>query len=328
MKKVNFGIIGFGYFGKFHAKVLKDIKGANLVGVADRNPKNICEPVKGVKRFLSADDLLRDDSIESVIIATPPSTHLSLMVKAAQFKKNIFVEKPLVTSSAELKKFKKIFGSYKKCFMLGHIYLYNEFINKIKKVILSGVIGRVRLIKFNQGHLGPIRGGVDCLMEIGTHQISILDYLFGPRELKIKGAMKSSIKKNSNGDAVFVGLTYDGDIDVHINLSWYSPEKEKKMIFIGDKGIIIFDDVSKKLLLWKIKYPKTPIEANQSFWFDSGKGPIDLFGGRSAYNPQKAELEHFIRCSISGKQPISGFDHAIRTANILNKISAALKKSK
>ena len=329
MEKLRFGVIGFGYFGKFHARILQGIADAELVAVADPQfasytDKDILSPL--VVQSSRYEEILENKEIDCIIIATPPSTHLGILKAAINAGKHVFLEKPAVSNSTEIDEFENILKDIKKCFMVGHIYFYNDYLKEIKKTIEKGLLGNIRYVSFIQAGHGPIRTDVNCFWEMGVHHISILEYLFGPLAPTRIGGFSSSMIPGKRGDFISAHLEYSNGVNSDIAVSWFAPEKERMIKIIGDKGSIVFDDIKKRLEFFNYEYPREEEnERNLSVWLnnDNKEGEVLVSEG-DIRNPQKTEIEHFIHCVKTGEEPETGAAHALRVMRILDDISKTI----
>jgi predicted dehydrogenase len=328
MKQLNFGIIGFGYFGKYHARVLQRIEGVNLKLVVSNSFPEDSDAIlpSSVLRSKNSQDLFSDPEIDCVIIATPPSTHLPLIVAAAAAGKNIFVEKPVVTGIEELAELREILDSSPQCFMVGHIYFYNDYLRYIKKTIEEGKIGAVRLVRFRQLGRGPIRKDATPLEDMAVHHLSMMEYLFGVSEVIKVNGMSSSMLPGKREDFAFANLTYGNGIAASIDVGWFAPKKEKQIMIVGGQGSIVFDDVQKNLTLYKLPYPVSDtVSETGSIWLDAiPEEVLDLTELAAAKDPQQNELEHFVSCVREGKQPSTDLAHAIRMVEMADMVSKSI----
>ena len=80
-------------------------------------------------------DILNDQTIDAVVIATPIKTHYSLVKKSLESKKHVFVEKPLAKSTPEINDLIKIAKKNERTLFVGHIFLYNEIFKKLKHIL-------------------------------------------------------------------------------------------------------------------------------------------------------------------------------------------------
>lgn len=323
-RPLRFGVVGLG-FGKNYIRILQKMDDVDLVAIASSSKRNHVETLTSsvvkTKVYNKAEQLIADPDIDSVVLASPPSTHLPLIELAVKNRKHILVEKPLVINLEEGKKLKKILQNYNRCFMVGHIYLYNDYVSFLKKYIRENRLGKIYYTYFELCVPGPIRKDVECLWEIGAHHLSILDYLFdSPRLRDVKGG-SVDIAGDGKGDFVAAHLTYENKLASTIIASWFSPEKIKRFTIAGAKGIALFDDMAsnKKLKIFKQEYPKRIKRYSHRFDLKVLGGP--LIPHIQAKDPLKNELEHFIRCIREDTEPLSGMNEGLRIISQLNQIS-------
>jgi predicted dehydrogenase len=190
------GVVGCGYWGFNIIKTLQQI-GIKNIFIYDKNIKNsllINKNFKSAKIAKNFNELLINKNIKSLIFATPPSENFYLCQKALKNNKNIFVEKPVVKKKELLRKLHKLSVLKKLIFMSGYIYVYNDYINYIKKILKKKEIGKILYVQFLRKNLGPIRDKVNSYEDLGTHDLSILLFLFGDI-FKIKTITKHNILK-------------------------------------------------------------------------------------------------------------------------------------
>lgn len=91
-KQLNIGIIGYGFMGQTHADTINKLDYAQLIAVCDVNEAQFDYAPPGVATYVSADQLLADSTIDTVIIAVPNQLHLEMVTKSAQEQKILFVK--------------------------------------------------------------------------------------------------------------------------------------------------------------------------------------------------------------------------------------------
>ncbi len=324
-KKLNFGLIGLGYFGKNHLRLLGVNKDISLLAIADhhinkrkREYKKIIPP--GVKMFSKGSELLKLKEIDCVVIATPSQTHFALAKEAMKLGKNVLLEKPLTANITDAKKLEKYILSSNKTFMLGHQYLYHDAIKYLKTKLDQKFIGNISYIIAENFYFGPIREGTGCFWETATHELSVIDYLFGlDRFGSIEKITKKSFTKSSHDDFSTADIKLHGNINLTIITSWFMPEKVRKMTIVGDRGMAVFDDLEKKD---KLKFYLTPYPKKfngSSKFFDQSKHRV-FIPKIKLHEPLKNELEYFISCVEEHKTPRSGIGHSMRVTKALDKI--------
>ncbi len=244
MKKIKVAHFGAGYWGPNIIRTLIKSKKFNLDIILDTSKKRLSfiKQNFNVKITSKINDILKDETIEAVSIATPANTHYELIIKCLKFNKHVFVEKPIAMNSKQVDSIIKQSKKQKKLVMVGHTFLYNNAVIKIKELIQRGILGDLRYIYCQRLNLGRIRNDVDALWNLGIHDISIVQYfLDNILPTKVSHIGSSFIQKKIN-DVSFLNLLYPNKVLVNIHVSWLDPNKVRKVILVGSKKMIIFDD--------------------------------------------------------------------------------------
>ena len=190
MKKLNeTALIGTGYWGSIIFNTLSKITKKNIL-TYDLNTDNssLLKKKFGSKVIVSKsiDQILENNFIKNVILATHPSVNFKLSKDALNNNKNLFVEKPILTNVKRLNQLVILAKKQKKIFMGGYIYIFNSYIKEIKKIIDSNILGNIKYIEIQRKNLGPIRNKVDAHVDLGSHDISILKYLFKKKAYQLR----------------------------------------------------------------------------------------------------------------------------------------------
>ena len=126
----------------------------------------------------------------------------------------------------------------------GYIYIYNDYIRYLKKIIKSKKLGKIKYINFQRQNFGPIRNKVSAAFDLATHDLSILYYLLN-KKIVLNKTINHDILGKKNFDISYLNLK-SGEINIDINVSWLNPEKIRKIIIIGSKKMLLFDEMNVK----------------------------------------------------------------------------------
>lgn len=222
MPNVNFGIIGLGTIGKMHAKVLSNIDGACLRGVADINASAVSEIGKlyNCKGYSDFEEMLEDDNINAVSVCLPSGMHNEAVIKAANANKHVIVEKPL---EINIKRAENMIAvCRKKNVKLGVIlqHRFDDSIMQLKNAVASGILGDLLFgtaktiwyrdheyfSKSTWKGTFDIDGG-GALINQSIHYIDLLRYIMGPVEKvcgKCANLYHKSIEVEDTGIALLV----------------------------------------------------------------------------------------------------------------------------
>jgi len=237
-------LIGAGYWGSIIFNTLTKISKKKIY-VYDKNLKNsqllYKRFPKKTKIANSYDEILDNEHIKNIILATHPDVNFFLGKKALENKKNLFVEKPIVNNKKKLSKLIITAKKNKRVLMGGYIYLFNSYIKKIKKIIESKELGNIKYVETQRKNLGPIRNEVGSDVDLGSHDISILMYLF-KNKLKLENKIKRNILKDDISDITTLNVSI-GNIKCEIISSWLNPTKERKLLIVGAKKMLVFDEM-------------------------------------------------------------------------------------
>jgi predicted dehydrogenase len=285
-------LVGAGYWGSKLKAELETIPGVEDIEIID---------IKDGKD-------LKDIKYDNVILATPAWDHYQQTVQLLQQGKNLYVEKPLALTTAECIDIKQ--NIKEQVLMVGHIFLYNDRVKKIKELLPR--IGRIRHIESNRLNWGRFQKKISTLYSLAPHDVSIIHYLLGYHKFKnIKhiGHKFNTFTQNDRDEFEFEC----DSVSVKFNLSWYYPEKIRTMVITGELGTISWDEEKKAIKLM------TDIWKDDRFNYEP---TIQTFHINS--NPLSNELKEFVNCVKTNKPPYTDVDNAIAVAKNLDLLSKSL----
>jgi predicted dehydrogenase len=322
---LGFAVIGSGRFGKHYIRNLQNIEGASLIGVAAKsngNLKKVNVP-SSVILTNNCESLIQNKKVDCVVIATPASTHFRLAKKAIEDGKSVLVEKPMVDSLKEAKLLKDIVKKHKTAFMVGHQYLYNDYVRFLHSSIKSGSLGKPELAIAKYLYPEPIRKDIGCFWDAGTHYLSIIQFLFNPGKITNVRGQSISLKSDFD-DFTSAIVEFENGLNASLIVSWLYPEKTRKFAILGTKKTAVFDDFEEKNKL-KIFPLSKGMKNNSIYETIDANNVISEIPKISAREPLRNELNHFIDCVNSGKTPLTDINHSYQITEWLDKISRELK---
>ena len=301
MKKETIAIIGLGYWGTIVTNTVVSMNKFKKIYVYDIDNQRIINIKKkfGSKIiYTSFNKIKNDDQIKNIFLATPPKNNYKLLSALIKRDKNILIEKPGLTNLSNYKKIEKEIKKSKSRLSFGYIYVYNEYIKYIKKIIDSNKLGKIKYINLQRQNFGPIRNKVSAAFDLATHDISILYYILD-KKIILKNSINHDILGKKNYDISFLNLK-SSDIKIDINVSWLNPEKIRKMIIIGSKKMLLFDEMNIyepiKIYNNYVTFPK--IDKFTKYFFNQSKY---IFKGKSKSiklketKPLKNEILEFLK---------------------------------
>ncbi|NVL89467.1 MAG: Gfo/Idh/MocA family oxidoreductase [Desulfobacterales bacterium] len=316
----NIAVIGSGYWGKNLVRNFDEL-GA-LHTICDKNIATLrsFQEKYPEKKFQTSYELvLKNPAIDAVVIATPAETHFELAKKGLLAGKHVFVEKPLALVVSEAETLCEIAFRRNLKLMVGHILLYHPAIVKLKEIISSGELGKINYIYSNRLNLGKFRTEENILWSFAPHDISAILYLLEEMPTQVV-AQGGNYLNNDIADVTMSVLSFKSGVKGHIFVSWLHPNKEQKLVVVGDKKMVVFDDtlaegklqIHDKGVEWVNRQPVprkndakiVPIESNE---------------------PLKAECAHFLECIESDRAPKTDGNNGIQVLKILNACQDSLE---
>ena len=301
MKKEIIAIVGLGYWGTIVTNTVVSMNKFRKIYVFDNDTqkiKNIKKKFGNKIEYISFNKIKNDDRIKNIFLATPPKVNFKLLNTLICKNKNILIEKPGLTNLSQYRKIKDMMKKTKSNLSFGYIYIYNDYIKYIKRIINSNELGKIRYINLQRQNFGPIRNKVSAAFDLATHDISILYYLLN-KKIILKKSINHDILGKKNFDISFLNLRA-GEIKIDINVSWLNPEKIRKIIIIGSKKMLLFDEmnISDPVKIYNnyVSFPKidkfTKYFFNQSKYIFKGKSRSIKF---EETKPLNNEINEFLK---------------------------------
>lgn len=321
--------IGCGYWGPNLLRNFSSLSGCLVKYVVEFSAERRSFVEKNFPRTKAIDSpshAFADPEVNAVLIATPAGSHFQLAREALLAGKHVFVEKPLATRVAEVDELARIAKERKLVIMVGHTFIYNAAVRYVKKLIDTNELGEIRYIYSQRLNLGRIRSDIDALWNFAPHDISIIQYwLSDPTPLSV---FRQGMDYTQDGidDVVFLNLVYPKKIMAHIHVSWLDPQKVRKMIVVGSRKMVVYDDVADDKITIYDKGIDRRAVLGENMDFDQPPrleysyrtGDI-LLPQVKFVEPLKVEAEHFIDCIRKGTESLTGVAHARTVVDILEK---------
>ncbi len=320
---------GCGYWGPNLLRNFSALPNCRIKYVVDASPERrsfVQANYPNSEAVESTEAVLQNPEVNAVIIATPAGTHFSLARECLLAGKHILVEKPLATKVAEVDELAACAAKRNLVVMAGHTFIYNSAVRYVKKLIDSGDLGEVRYIYSQRLNLGRIRSDIDALWNFAPHDISIIQYWLGdPEPIAVQRHGVDYIQ-NGVDDVVFLNIAYPGKIMANIHVSWLDPQKVRKMVVVGSRKMVMYDDVAddKVAIYDKGIDRKAVLGENMDFdkprpaLFNYRSGDITLPGVKFM-EPLRVEAEHFLDCIQNARRPQTGLAHARAVVSILER---------
>lgn len=333
MKKINIGVIGCGYWGPNFVRNFSQIPNVKIVAICDMRPDKL-EYIKGIYPSLQTYSdyrrVLDIPDLDAVVISTPASTHYSISREALLKKKHVLVEKPISIDIAEAGELINLSKKIKRTLMVGHTFLYNPAVNKIKEIIAEGELGRIYYLHSKRTNLGPLRQDVNAIWDLSPHDISIINYILDSPPQEISAYAQKFLSHNLE-DVGFVICKYPKQILAHIHVSWLDPKKIRELTIIGSKKMLVYNDIDinepikvyDKSVMSK-KYEKD-YKTFREFQLIIREGEVAV-PKVNMQEPLRLECQHFLDCIINKNTPRTDGKNGLEILKVLGAINKSLKR--
>ncbi len=307
-------IIGCGYWGKNYVRLFSELDQTRVVVLCDQE----LDLLQKLRRYVprahitrSVEEAIATKGVDAVVVCTNAAAHYPIARRALMAGKHVLIEKPMTTSALEAAILTQLASDKNVKLLVGHIFLFNTGIEKIKALVDGGDVGHIYYLYARRTNLGPVRHDVNASWDLATHDVSIFNHLLNQMPTWVSASGARVLGYNQE-DVSFITLRYPGDIHGHIHVSWADPNKVREVVVVGSNMRIAFNDLD----------PQERVRIyERGIWHDPDEP--DTFGEHqlsvrdgdiiSPYlpvtEPLKQQALHFIDCISNDLQPMCcGYD--------------------
>ena len=316
-------LVGCGYWGKNLCRNFSAIGAlARVVDSTELGQGNAASIAPGVVVSPSLEDALQDSEVEAIALATPAETHAELAIRSMEAGKDVFVEKPMALNLEDAEKMKGVALRNNRILMVGHLLEYHPAVLKLREMIDSDELGRINYIYSNRLNFGKVRTEENALWSFAPHDVAVILRLMGESPIEAS-ATGGSYLTAGLADVTVSNLRFSNESRAHIFVSWLHPFKEQRLVVVGDRKMVIFNDVApfgQKLQL----YPN-------SVDFE-GKLPVlkkedAQFVEHAQTEPLLEECRHFLECVASRKEPLTDASSGIEALKVLHACQDSIEQN-
>ncbi|MEM2638705.1 MAG: Gfo/Idh/MocA family oxidoreductase [Candidatus Bathyarchaeia archaeon] len=291
MRKVRIAVVGAGFWGRNHVRVLSEIPEAELVAVCDidKQRADALSEKYGLKSYDDSVKMYKNEELDAVTICVWSSKLAEESIKALKMGKHVFVEKPMASSVREAQRALNLAEAKNLKLQVGFIERFNPGVRRVKKAIDDGVIGSLVLATARRVSKWPQRiGDVGVVRDTAIHDIDVMRFLFNEDPSTVYASV-GYLQHEKIEDYAQIMLTFSSGRSAFIEANWLTPYKIRKLIVTGSEAIINLDYITQEMTIETSGQTLTP----RYEWEE----------------PLKLELQHFVDCILNDKKPlVSGID--------------------
>ncbi len=325
---MNFGVIGYGYWGPNVARNLANLDTSRLIAIAEMSPAARLRAQKtypDVHVTSDASEVIRCPKIDAIAVITPVWTHYELAKAALEQGKHVFVEKPITTTAQQAEELIELAARKNLKIMVDHTFLFTGAVKKIRQLVDDGTLGNLFYYDSTRVNLGLFQHDINVLWDLAPHDLSIMDYLLPGRPEAVVATGQRHL--NGHEDIAFMTVYFPDRVIAHINVNWLSPVKVRTTLIGGEKRMLVWNDLEADE---KVKLYDKGVEIK------SREGVYELlvsYRSGDMWAPQleqvealRQELSYFVDCVSSGKDPHNDGHAGLRVVRMLEAASESLKK--
>jgi len=325
---VNFGVIGYGYWGPNVVRNLTSLDGSQVLAIAEMSAaarKRAQKAHPGITVTADASEVMASPDIDAVAVITPVWTHYELAKAALENGKHVFVEKPFTSNTEQGEKLIELARRKNLKIMVDHTFLFTGAVRKISQLLDDDALGKLYYYDSTRVNLGLFQHDINVLWDLAPHDLSIMDYVIKTTPEAIVATGEKHL--NCHEDVAYMTVYFPEKVIAHINVNWLSPVKVRTTLIGGEKRMLVWNDLEADE---KVKvYDKGVNITNREGVYDL----LVSYRSGDMWSPQleqvealRQELTYFVDCISNNKEPFNDGCAGLRVVKMLEAASESLSK--
>ena len=246
MSPVRIAVVGLGYWGPNLVRNLFELSSADVVLVCDQRREaleRIWKRYPSIRGTTTFDEVLGDESVEAVVVATPIGTHFELSWACLEAGKHTLVEKPLADSVVGAALLARLAAERDLVLVPGHTFVYSPPVQAVQEMIAAGELGDIYFVSTSRVNLGLHQSDASVVWDLAPHDFSILLYWLREAPTHVTALSRGCIIPGTP-DVAFVNLDYASGVIAHAEFAWLAPSKLRRTTVVGSRKMVVYDDNS------------------------------------------------------------------------------------
>jgi predicted dehydrogenase len=269
--------------------------------------------------------VFEDPAIQAVYLATPVSSHYTLVKRALEASKHVLVEKPMATTVDQAEELAALATARGLTLMVGHTFVFSPPVRKVKDLIDAGLVGPIYYVETTRVNLGLFQKDASVLWDLGPHDLSILMYWLGEVPLQVSARGRSYLGEALE-DVAFLTLEFPSGILAQVQLSWLAPSKLRRTSIVGRQRMIVYDDLEpvEKVKVFDRGVERQPASFGEfQLTYRSG----DILSPRiDTTEPLHIECAHFLDCIQTGREPDTSPRSGVDVVRVIQAAERSLRR--
>jgi predicted dehydrogenase len=299
------GVVGTGYLGRLHARVLTEMPEAQVSGFVERNDQSAAEieSTLKLKRIASVAELAKD--IDCAVVATPTTSHYEIARELLEAGCDVLIEKPVTATPEEAKKLIDLAAKRKRIVQVGHVERYNPAI-----VAVAGLVSEARFVEADR--IGIFSGrslDIDVLLDLMIHDLNLVLSLLRQEVVDIRAVGVPVLTEKV--DITNVRLEMANGAVANLTASRVSQERVRKQRFFGNDFYVSVDTKEQEAKGYRLV----------------GKTIQPLSVEVKKKEPLRAELEAFLECVRDRTQPLVTAEDGLAAVVLAHRVAKAIDEA-
>ena len=327
---VRIGVIGCGYWGPNLIRNFVTFPGTELVWACDLDEirlQKVLRPYPSVRQTTDLEEVLKDDGVDAIGIATPVHTHFPIAKACLESGKHVLIEKPLASSVAQGEELVNLAEKNNLRLMCDHTFCYTGAVRKIRDIVKSGKLGELLYFDSVRVNLGLFQQDINVVWDLAPHDLSIVDFVVDEKPVLVS-AHGVSHAGNSIENIAYISLGYQNSFIAHFHVNWLSPVKVRKTMIAGSEKMLVWNDLDQAE---KIKIYDKGIEVKQSEREQKERLLVSYRSG-DMYAPKIDQVEalslmvkEFADCIQENRSALTDGKAGLRVLRVLDAANRSIK---
>ncbi len=240
---MNFGVIGYGYWGPNVVRNLANLEGSRVISIADLDGaarQRAMRAYPSVHVTADPSAIVTSTKIDAVAIVSSVWTHYDLAKAALMNGKHVFVEKPFTIQSSQGEELVELADKRDLKIMVDHTFLFTGAVRKMKEMVDDGSLGNLYYYDSTRVNLGLLQHDVNVLWDLAPHDLAIMDHIIQGNPEAVSATGEKHL--NEHEDVAYMTIYYPNKVIAHINVNWLSPVKVRMTLIGGEKKMVVWND--------------------------------------------------------------------------------------
>jgi predicted dehydrogenase len=330
---VDVGVVGYGYWGPNLVRNLVEAPECRVVAVCDWNEERLALVKRRYPHIdVHADhtELLRNGSVDAIVIATPVSSHYEIALAALRAGRHVLIEKPMTQTAEQALHLIEEADRRSLTLMVDHTFVYTGAVRKIREIVCSAPFGKAYYYDSTRVNLGLFQHDVNVIWDLAVHDLCILDYL-AERQPEAVSTTGMSHVLGGVANLAYLTLFYNENFIAHVAVNWLAPVKVRQVHIGGSQQMILYNDLEPSE---KVKVYHKGVTVSDStdrenihrllVGYRTGDVWAPAIDGTEAL---RTETSHFLDCISTGRQPITDGRAGLRVLRVLEAASQSLSQN-